>query len=127
MELEWKVKDVLGKSRLFSNTQRSLTKPTSFGNRLAQARLNLGAKQGRFISQAELGEMAGLTGASVGNYEAGRTEPSYLIVARLAKVLGVTAGFLAFGEETVVIRPHPVAPKPLPELEVPKTTRKRRA
>lgn len=98
MELEWKVKDVLGKSRLFSNTQRSLTKSTSFGNRLAQARLNLGAKQGRFISQAELGEMAGLTGASVGNYEAGRTEPSYLIVARLAKVLGVTAGFLAFGE-----------------------------
>lgn len=97
------LKDVLGKSRVFSSNQRSLTKSTSFGNRLAQARLNLGAKRGRSISQAELGEMAGLTGASVGNYEAGRTEPSYLIVARLAKVLEVTAGFLAFGENSLSV------------------------
>lgn len=99
----WKVKDVWGKSSLISNGQRTLTKANTFGNRLAQARLNLGARRGRFISQSELGEMAGLTGASVGNYEAGRTEPSYLIVARLAKVLEVTAGFLAFGENALAL------------------------
>lgn len=117
----------LGSRKGFFQNGKGLTRTETLGHRLTQARLNYGARRGRFISQAELAEMIGLTGQSVGNYEAGRTEPSYEIVRKLARVLGVTAGFLAFGEETVVIPPHTVPTKPLPELEALKPSRKRRA
>ena len=70
----------------------------TLGERITRARLALSARVGKHISQAELGQMVGLTGATVGNYEAGRTEPSFDIVRTMAKVLGVPAGWLAFEE-----------------------------
>lgn len=100
MSLELRVKGSFSSVKRSFQFGNDLTKSETLGNRLAKARLELGAKRGRFVSQADLAAMVDLTGASVGNYEAGRTEPSYAILERLAKVLGVAPGWLAFGNST---------------------------
>ena len=99
MFLEPRVKGSFSPVKDYFQTRKEMTKADELGNRIARARLTLGAERGRFISQAELADMVGLTGATPGNYEAGRTEPSYAILARLAKFLGVDPGWLAFGTQ----------------------------
>lgn len=81
----------------------------TFGQRVLQARLELGARQTppRQISQAEIGEALGVTGVAVGSWEAGRKEPSRETIAKLAAVLGVRAAWLAFGEEPIRLGEQP--------------------
>lgn len=73
----------------------------ALGGRILQARLELGARQHppRQITQEEVARAMGVTGVSVGQWEAGKTEPTREKIARLATVLGVRAAWIAFGEE----------------------------
>ncbi len=72
----------------------------ALGNRILQARLELGARQTppRTITQDEIGRAMDVTGAAVSAWESGQKQPSRDKLARLATVLGVRAGWLAFGE-----------------------------
>ena len=55
-------------------------------SRLRDARLQLG------LSQAEVGERLGVTGAAIGHYETGVSRPSPDRAAQLVKLLGLKFG-----------------------------------
>lgn len=65
--------------------------------RLKQARLDLTPKRGGFVSQEVLAAEIGVSGATLGNWESGAYEPSLMLLEKLAKVLGVSPAYLAFG------------------------------
>ncbi len=46
------------------------------------------------ISQAELGDIVGLTDAAIGHYELGKREPTLKMWERLAKALHVNPSYL---------------------------------
>lgn len=69
-------------------------------DRLRQARQELTPRRGGYVSQETLAAEVGVSGVTLGNYESGATEPSLEMIERLAKVLGVSPGFLAFGSHT---------------------------
>lgn len=69
-----------------------------FGSRLGEARAALRATAGR-ITQSDLGSQLGVTGTAVGYWENGTTEPGIVTVKKIAEALGVTPGWLAFGQE----------------------------
>ena len=75
-----------------------------FSERLRAALLQLGVREGRAVGWAELGrrvkERTGrvVTAASVNRWGSGSV-PDLETIAALAAILGVRAGFLAFGEE----------------------------
>lgn len=71
-----------------------------FGARVLRARLEYGARQTppRAVSQTEVGQAIGVSGVAVGQWEAGKRQPDVPTIQRLATVLGVRAGWLAFGE-----------------------------
>jgi DNA-binding XRE family transcriptional regulator len=72
----------------------------TFGKRVKAARVALFEREGRELSQEVLGQLVGVSKGSISAYETGVSEPEKLeIVARLARALGVTGGWLAFGEE----------------------------
>lgn len=66
-------------------------------DRLKQARLDLTPKRGGFVSQEVLAAEVGVSGATLGNWESGAYEPSLRLIEDIARVLGVTPTFLAFG------------------------------
>lgn len=66
-------------------------------DRLRQARQELTPRRGGYVSQETLAAEVGVSGVTLGNYESGTTEPSLEMIERLAKVLGVSPAFLAFG------------------------------
>lgn len=70
-----------------------------FGRRALQARLDLSARRGKTVTQVAIAEEMGVTSATVGRWEAGLKEPNLETIARLAEVLEVSAGWLAFAEE----------------------------
>ncbi len=70
----------------------------TIGARLKQARRQLAAREHRDVTQAEVGSAAGVSPVQVSRYESDLQEPSVGVVARLAAVLGVSPGWLAFGE-----------------------------
>lgn len=61
---------------------------TSFTERLRNARNNRG------LSQAELAQRAGLEPSAVSHFEAGRRQPSFHNLRKLADALGVTTDYL---------------------------------
>jgi transcriptional regulator with XRE-family HTH domain len=73
----------------------------ALGRRILQARLELGARQHppRTITQQEIGDAMGVSGASVSAWESGQKGPSRDKLLRLATILGVRAGWLVFGED----------------------------
>jgi transcriptional regulator with XRE-family HTH domain len=73
----------------------------SLGGRIAQSRLNAGARRGKAYTQTELGKAVGVTPATVSQWEAGASEPGLATIARIASALGVDAGYLAFGQTRV--------------------------
>lgn len=73
-------------------------KPT-FGDRVKSARLDLTVARKGYVSPETLGEELGVSGQSVRNWESGINEPNLDTIKKLAKALGRSAGFLAFGEE----------------------------
>jgi transcriptional regulator with XRE-family HTH domain len=87
------------------------TKDSSFAQRLFQARLEYSAEKGRQVTQAELAERAGVSTAAWSTWEAGRSEPPLDTIGKVAKVLGVDPGWLAFGNQEVAV-PSPSQSKP---------------
>src|SRR6478735_8301321 len=75
-------------------------------SRLGDARLQLG------LSQAEVGERLGVTGAAIGHYETGVSRPSPDRAAQLAKLLSLKFGDVAVSEhgsaKTTAARPRPI-------------------
>lgn len=69
-----------------------------FGERVRRARLELAARLGRVVTQVEVAERMGVTGVTVGRWEAGAKQPDLETIERLANVLDVTPAWLAFGD-----------------------------
>jgi DNA-binding XRE family transcriptional regulator len=85
----------------------------AFGQRVLRARLEMGALSApvRQVSQSEVGAALGVTGVTVGRWEAGLKEPDLDTIARLAQVLKVNRAWLAFGDgpmrDVPVAEPNP--------------------
>lgn len=70
----------------------------TIGGRIAQARFALAARLGRNVTQAWLAGEVGVSGPTVSQWEAGVTEPTLSSVAKIAAALGVSPGWIAWGE-----------------------------
>lgn len=72
----------------------------ALGKRILRARLESGARQSppRVITQEEVGEAMGVTGAAVSSWEAGQAWPRLGAIGKLALVLGVRKAWLAFDD-----------------------------
>ena len=75
----------------------------SIGGRIAQARFQLAAKLGRNVTQAWLAEQCGVAGPTVSQWESGVAEPTLRSVKKIAKALGVSPGWIAWGDRTDII------------------------
>ncbi|AHG92103.1 hypothetical protein J421_4636 (plasmid) [Gemmatirosa kalamazoonensis] len=73
--------------------------PPTLGARLKQARRQKAAREGRDYTQAALAQDASVAPVSVSRYESNVQEPSLELIQRMAAVLGVSPGWLAFGDE----------------------------
>ena len=73
---------------------------STIGGRIAQARFQLAAKRGRNVTQAWLAKEVGVAGPTVSQWESGTTEPTLQSVAKIATALGVSPGWIAWGERT---------------------------
>ena len=84
-------------------------------NQFAETVRNLMDMRG--LTQKQLAEAAGVTEATISRYAGGKTQPEISIVARLAKVLGVSVDYLcgvtdlpapreSLGEELVTLLRH---------------------
>lgn len=91
---------------------------SDLGKRLEQARLALTPIRGTYISPDALAlEIGGISGQTLRNYETGETEPELEMIERLAAVLRVSPGELAFGRETALLiadKPFPLLPAKVP-------------
>ena len=78
-------------------------------SKLRDARLHLG------LSQAEVGDRLGVTGAAIGHYETGLSKPSLDRAAQLARILGLKPGEVSASErgssKKTAVRPPSVAAK----------------
>lgn len=85
--------------------------PERVGDRIRQARFQRQAQLGRALTQTALAASIGVSPGAVSQWENGTTEPSLSVLPKLARALGVTAGWLAFGETAAPARAE------LPDLE----------
>lgn len=72
---------------------------------------------GRAVGQNDLGDLVSLTGATLSRYESDKQEPDLGTIVRLAAALGVSPGWLAFGEAatlTTIVNGDPAKPLPRP-------------
>lgn len=83
-----------------------------FGGRVLQARLDMAARLRRTVSQVEIGRALGVSGVAVGTWEKSETVPNLETVERLAEFLGVSPGYLAFGEGSATRAASGGAPQP---------------
>lgn len=109
-----------------------MTEPQTVGQRLFQARLQAAIREGRQVTQADVAQMVGVKDATVSRYEAGKAEPDLGMIVLLAAALGVTPGWLAFGEASSLtptlgppiereVRPVPrPVPRPAPRSQTPR-------
>ena len=67
------------------------------------------------LSQAEVGDRLGVTGAAIGHYESGLSKPSLDRAAQLARILGLKPGEVSASErgssKKTAVRPPSVAAK----------------
>lgn len=70
-----------------------------WGLRIYEARVAMKGRRGSKMSQAELGEAVGVSPSQIGFYEAEANEPGRDAWEAMASALGVTPGWLAFGQE----------------------------
>lgn len=75
------------------------TGAAGFPDRLREARQALRRPDGKAVRQADLGKaVGGLSGQAVGAWETGANEPDLATIERLAALLRVSPGQLAFGD-----------------------------
>lgn len=84
----------------------------SVGDRIRQARLDLAAARRREVTQVEVGRALGVTGVTVGRWEAGGAEPSLALIRKLADFLETDPRWLAFGAPTPSDSATPVSGTP---------------
>ncbi len=97
-------------------------------------RLALWERRGAEMNQRELAERIGLTDAAISSYETDVSVPPVPVIENIASELGVTPGWLAFGQEpqypTAAISPRrpregasantrPRAPRPPRQRKMP--------
>jgi DNA-binding XRE family transcriptional regulator len=70
----------------------------TFAQRLFQAKSAYEGRVGERITQKQLGEMVGVSQPTVADWENGVRTPSIEQVELLSEALGVSPGWLAFGE-----------------------------
>jgi transcriptional regulator with XRE-family HTH domain len=87
--------------------------PNTLGERLAQARREMGVREHRDVSRQELAKAAGVDSSMISQYESNAKVPREDTLGRLAKFLGVTPAFLRYG----ITSGH--APIPPDDLEDP--------
>lgn len=85
----------------------------TFGGRLYSARLWKAGAERRTIVQRDVAAAIGVSQVSVGRWEADLKEPSLATIERLAQWLGVSPGWLAFGEGEMLGPALPQSPKPI--------------
>lgn len=71
----------------------------TLGKRIQQARREKGLLEGRDVRQEEVAEACGVSGAAVSRWESDQKLPRDENVWRLADYLGVTPGWLRYGQE----------------------------
>lgn len=93
--------------------------PERVGDRIRQARFQRQAHLGRAVTQTALAKTLGVSPGAVSQWENGTTEPSLAVLPKLAQALGVSAGWLAFGEEPAADDPtNPATARRLTEAEL---------
>lgn len=92
-----------------------------FGDRLAEARRKAGryASPPRSFTQTDIASHVGVTGAAVSAWEAGRNEPTMYVVQRIAALMGISPGWLAFGEGVMLPAATPTQGIPIEPAELP--------
>ena len=89
------------------------------GDRIRRARFQAAARSGRAVTQTALAKAVGVTPGAVSQWENGTTEPNLSVLPKLAQALGVSAGWLAFGEEAAADDPtNPATARRLTEAEL---------
>ena len=86
----------------------------TLGGRIYAARLWQASLQRRPIVQATIADALDVAPQTVGRWEADLKEPNLATIARLAQWLGVSAGWLAFGEGEMIAAASATPPTPLP-------------
>lgn len=71
----------------------------TLGKRLKVARLGALERVGRQWSQSQLGVAVDMSSQAVSAWEADTSPPTVEMVEKLARLLGVTPGWLAYGQE----------------------------
>lgn len=69
----------------------------SLGERIAQARRELGVRERRDVSQLDVAKAIGVSGAAVSQWESDERAPREEAFAKLADYLGVTPAYLRYG------------------------------
>jgi transcriptional regulator with XRE-family HTH domain len=92
--------------------------PATVGERIRQARLTLAARRGETVTQSWLAAQCGVAGPTVSQWEAGIAQPSLGMIPKVAAALQVTAGWLAFGEESVPDLINPATDRKLTDEEI---------
>lgn len=85
-----------------------MSKPQSLGERLAQARRELGVREHRDVTQLDVARAIGATGASVSEWEADKKAPREDALLKLARYFKVSPAYLRYG----VVQPGPTTPTP---------------
>lgn len=67
----------------------------------------LAQREARALSRSALGQLADVSHTTLGNIEAGRTMPSVSLAEQVAKALGVSPAWLAYGEGLQVLPKPP--------------------
>ena len=79
--------------------KRHYNQTIGFADRLNQAMYD------KDINATQLGRLVGMERKSVYTWQWGYTMPNSLILARICKVLGVSADYLLFGSEGTILAP----------------------
>lgn len=58
-------------------------------------------REGKELTQKQLGEVFGISARTISNYELGTREPSLQLVAKLAEFFGVTSDYLLTGNMSI--------------------------
>ena len=75
-----------------------MTKGQSVGDRIAQARREKGVREHRDVRAVDVARALGVSGPTVSDWESGKIKPRDDTMLALAEFLGVTPGYLRFGE-----------------------------
>ena len=88
-----------------------------FGVRLGEARRAKGLRDGKDYRPADLARDMDTSSPTISRWENGENIPDVLTIAKLAKVLGVEPGWLAFGTANPGASPNREPRPPLAETE----------